>query len=310
MFYPEKKLCNFMAWVSSLWKFSRPHTIIGTSLSVLALYLISLATSNSAFSGLNLESMLIAWMVCLCGNVYIVGLNQLTDVEIDRINKPHLPIASGEFSISQGRWIIGITGVFAIAVSALSGMWLFVTVAISLLLGTAYSLPPIRLKQFPFLAAFCILTVRGIVVNLGLFLHFSRQFQVQEVITSNIWTLTLFIFLFTTAIAIFKDVPDLEGDKKYNIATFTLILGKSKVFNISRSVITLCYLGMVGAGIFWLNSINARFFVSYHLILLALLWWRSREVDLEQKSAIASFYQFIWKLFFLEYLLFPLACFL
>ena len=299
-----------MTWVSSLWKFSRPHTIIGTSLSVLALYLISLATSNSAFSGLNLEPMLIAWMVCLCGNVYIVGLNQLTDVDIDRINKPHLPLASGEFSITQGRWIIGITGVLAIAVSALSGMWLFATVAISLLLGTAYSLPPIRLKQFPFLAAFCILTVRGIVVNLGIFLHFSDKFQGEEVITSNIWTLTLFIFLFTIAIAIFKDVPDLEGDKKYNIATFTLILGKSTVFNISRSVITLCYLGMVGAGIFWLSSINARFFISYHLILLALLWWRSREVDLEQKSAISSFYQFIWKLFFLEYLLFPLACFI
>ena len=299
-----------MAWVSSLWKFSRPHTIIGTSLSVLALYLISLATSNSAFSELNLEPMLIAWMVCLCGNVYIVGLNQLTDVEIDRINKPHLPLASGEFSITQGRWIIGITGVLAIAVSALSGMWLFATVAISLLLGTAYSLPPIRLKQFPFLAAFCILTVRGIVVNLGIFLHFSEKFQGEEVITSNIWTLTLFIFLFTIAIAIFKDVPDLEGDKKYNIATFTLILGKSTVFNLSRVVITLCYLGMVGAGIFWLSSINARFFISYHLILLALLWWRSREVDLEQKSAISSFYQFIWKLFFLEYLLFPLACFI
>ena len=299
-----------MAWIFSLWKFSRPHTIIGTSLSVWALYLITLATSNSGFSSSNLEPMLIAWLVCLCGNVYIVGLNQLTDVEIDRINKPHLPLAAGEFSLAQGGWIIGITGLVAIAVAALSGLWLFTTVAISLLIGTAYSVPPIRLKQFPLLAAFCILTVRGIVVNLGLFLHFSQKFTGEEVITSNIWVLTLFILLFTIAIAIFKDVPDLEGDKKYNISTFTLILGKSTVFNISRSVITLCYLGMIGAGIFWLNSINAVFFVSYHLILLGILWWRSRDVDLEEKSAIASFYQFIWKLFFLEYLLFPLACWL
>ena len=302
-----------MAWISSLWKFSRPHTIIGTSLSVLALYLISLATGNSSqslFSGLNLGLIIAAWIACLCGNVYIVGLNQLTDVEIDRINKPHLPLASGEFSLPQGRWIIGITGFLAIAVSALSGWWLFATVVISLSIGTAYSVPPIRLKQFPFFAAFCILTVRGIVVNLGLFLHFSQKFQFEEVITANVWTLTLFILLFTIAIAIFKDVPDLEGDQQYNIATFTLILGKSTVFNISRSVITLCYLGMVNAGIFWLHSINAGFFVSYHLILLALLWWRSRAVDLEEKSAIASFYQFIWKLFFLEYLLFPLACFM
>jgi homogentisate phytyltransferase/homogentisate geranylgeranyltransferase len=67
---------------------------------------------------------------------------------------------------------------------------------------------------------------------------------------------------------------------------------------------------MVIAGVFWLNSLNAVFFITYHLILLGLLWWRSQKVDLEQKSAIADFYQFIWKLFFLEYLLFPLACFL
>ena len=299
-----------MIWAYSLWKFSRPHTIIGTSLSVLALYLISLATTNSAVSGLNLEQMSAVWLACSCGNVYIVGLNQLTDVEIDRINKPHLPLAAGEFSLRQGQWIIGFTGGLAILIAVLSGVWLLAVVTISLIIGTAYSLPPIRLKQFPFFAALCILTVRGVIVNLGLFLHFTQKFQGTELLNLNIEILTLFILLFTIAIAIFKDVPDLEGDKKYNISTFTLILGKSTVFNISRSVITICYLGMVGAGILGLNGINSGFFMVYHLILLVLMWWRSREVDLAQKSDITSFYQFIWKLFFLEYLLFPLACFI
>ncbi|NER52017.1 MAG: homogentisate phytyltransferase, partial [Symploca sp. SIO1A3] len=39
-------------------------------------------------------------------------------------------------------------------------------------------------------------------------------------------------------------------------------------------------------------------------------WWRSYNVDLQEQKAIASCYQFIWKLFFLEYLLFPIACLL
>ncbi len=299
-----------MISASSLWKFSRPHTIIGTSLSVLALYIISLATSNSGISGLNLAQMLAVWVACLCGNVYIVGLNQLTDVEIDRINKPHLPLAAGEFSLKQGQLIVGITGVLAIMIAALSGVWLLAVVAVSLIIGTAYSLPPLRLKQFPLFAALCILTVRGVIVNLGIFLHFTQKFQGIELLNFNIEILTLFILLFTIAIAIFKDVPDLEGDKKYHISTFTLILGKSTVFNISRGVISICYLGMVGAGIVGLNGINSSFFIIYHLILLGLLWWRSRAVDLAEKSDITSFYQFIWKLFFLEYLLFPMACFI
>ena len=299
-----------MISASNLWKFSRPHTIVGTSLSVLALYIISLATANSGISGVNLAQMLAVWVACLCGNIYIVGLNQLTDVEIDRINKPHLPLAAGEFSLKQGQLIVGITGVLAIVLAALSGFWLLAVVTVSLIIGTAYSLPPIRLKQFPLFAALCILTVRGVIVNLGIFLHFTQKFQGTESLNFNIEILTLFILLFTIAIAIFKDVPDLEGDKKYNISTFTLILGKSTVFNISRAVITLCYLGMVGAGILGLNGINSRFFIIYHLILLGLLWWRSNAVDLAEKSDISSFYQFIWKLFFLEYLLFPLACFI
>ena len=299
-----------MTWAFKLWKFSRPHTIIGTSLSVFALYFIALATTSNRISLTNLEQMLAVWLACLCGNVYIVGLNQLWDIEIDRINKPNLPLASGEFSLQQGKWIVGITGCLGLIVAFGAGNWLFATVVISLIIGTAYSVPPIRLKQFPLFAAFCILTVRGIVINLGLFLHFSDKFDSQEALNPYVWTLTLFILFFTIAIAIFKDVPDLEGDKKYNIITFTLVIGKSAVFNISRGVITICYLGTIFAGIFWLNSINLTIFVSCHLILLGLLWWRSQNVDLEQKNAIADFYQFIWKLFFLEYLLFPAACFL
>lgn len=299
-----------MTWAKSLWKFSRPHTIIGTSLSVLALYLISLTTTNSNISLVNLEQMLAVWFACLCGNVYIVGLNQLYDIEIDRINKPDLPLAAGEFTVRQGQTIVAMTGCLSLLVAALSGIWLLATVAVSLVIGTAYSAPPIRLKRFPLWAAFCILTVRGVIVNLGLFLHYGNKLNGNEVLNPYVWTLTLFILLFTVAIAIFKDVPDLEGDKQYNIKTFSLVIGKTAVFNLSRGVITVCYFGMMLAGLFWLTSLNVSFFVSSHIVLLGLLWWRSRDVDLEEKTAIADFYQFIWKLFFLEYLLFPLACFI
>lgn len=299
-----------MNWVKSFWQFSRPHTIIGTSLSVLALYFISLATTVTQINSVNLEQMIAVWFACLCGNVYIVGLNQLYDIEIDRVNKPELPLASGEFTVGQGKVIVGIAGCLSVVIAAFSGIWLLATVATSVIIGTAYSVPPIRLKQFPFWAAFCILTVRGVIVNIGLFLHYGDKLNGREVLNPYVWTLTLFILLFTVAIAIFKDVPDLEGDKQYNINTFTLVIGKPAVFNLSRGVITVCYFGMIAAGLFWLTALNVSFFVASHVILLGLLWWRSRDVDLEQKSAIADFYQFIWKLFFAEYLLFPIACFI
>lgn len=296
--------------LSSLWKFSRPHTIIGTSLSILAIYLIAIATTEASINYTNFINMLSVWIACLCGNVYIVGLNQLVDVDIDKINKPSLPLASGEFSLKQGRFIVLISGILSLLISAFLGFWSFITIAISLIIGTTYSLPPIRLKRFPLLAAFCIFTVRGVIVNLGFFLHFSQQLTGKEFVNLPIEILTLFIVIFTVAIAIFKDVPDMKGDEKYEIKTFSLLLGKEAIFIISLATIITGYLGIIIGSYFIRFSINYSWLIIGHLILLGLLLVRSKKVNLEKKENISSFYQFIWKLFFLEYLLFPSAFFL
>ena len=317
-------------WLHAFWKFSRPHTVIGTSLSVLGLYLIEIAAMKGGgeLGGTfgdkgqwGVESHVYAlihtlwqlagsWIACLCGNVYIVGLNQLEDVEIDRINKPRLPLAAGEFSQVEAQIIVGVTGILALLLAWLMGPFLFGMVGISLAIGTAYSLPPIRLKRFPFWAALCIFTVRGAIVNLGLFLHFSWMWQGTQSIPSSVWGLTLFVLVFTFVIAILKDIPDIEGDRQYHITTLTIQLGQQAVFNIARWVLTVCYLGMVVAGVFWLPSVNPVLLIPTHLVALGLMWWQSLKVDLQDKAAIAQFYQFIWKLFFLEYLIFPAACLL
>nr|MDZ8020813.1 homogentisate phytyltransferase [Nostoc sp. SerVER01] len=310
-------------WLYAFWKFSRPHTIIGTSLSVLGLYLIAVAVSGVNYAdamnhtdAMNRVStsyllpLLGAWISCLCGNVYIVGLNQLEDVEIDKINKPHLPLASGEFSRKTGQLIVAFTGILGLIVAWLTGPFLLGMVAISLAIGTAYSLPPIRLKQFPFWAALCIFSVRGTIVNLGLYLHYSWAFHQSQTIVPAVWALTLFILVFTFAIAIFKDIPDMEGDRLYNISTFTIELGAQAVFNLALWVITVCYLGIIVVAVLGVASLNPIFVVVTHLGLLVWMWLRSLKVDLEDKTAIAEFYQFIWKLFFIEYLIFPIACLL
>ncbi|MEC4986220.1 MAG: homogentisate phytyltransferase [Oscillatoria sp. PMC 1068.18] len=307
---PKSLFREPFAWLYSLWKFSRPHTIIGTSLSILALYAIAVALTRNTITVTNLLYLFGAWIACLCGNVYIVGLNQLEDIAIDEINKPHLPVAAGEFTPKQATRIVAICGILALILAAGLGFWLLATVGISLIIGTAYSLPPIRLKRFPFFAALCIFSVRGVIVNVGLFFYFSKVFGYSEYLPLEVWTLTVFIVVFTVAIAIFKDVPDMEGDKQFNITTFTLLLGKATIFNLTRGIITVCYLGTISAGVFWLNNVNLPFLTLTHLSLLGLLWWRSQNVDLQSKPEIASFYQFIWKLFFLEYLIFPVVCFL
>lgn len=253
-----------------------------------------------------LPTIALALAACLCGNLYIVGLNQIEDVAIDRINKPHLPLASGEYSYRQAVAIVSIAGILALVLAGIGGGYLLATVGISLIIGTAYSLPPVRLKRFPFWASLCILSVRGAIVNLGLFLYFHQGLPIP----SPVWTLTGFILVFTFAIAIFKDVPDLEGDRQYHISTLTLKLGQVAVFKLARWVLTACYLGIIAAALVGISGSQPFILIATHLVILAVLWQRSVRVNLQDKRSISRFYQFIWKLFFLEYLLFPIACWL
>ena len=51
-------------------------------------------------------SLMQALIPALLMNICIVGLNQIFDVPIDRINKPYLPLASGEFSMRMGASLV------------------------------------------------------------------------------------------------------------------------------------------------------------------------------------------------------------
>lgn len=320
---PQGKRLRFtqapLTWLYALWKFWRPHTVIGTSLSVVGITAIALANlgrGNLPAIGVLLDVLGITVAACLLGNLYIVGLNQLEDIAIDRVNKPHLPLAAGEFSAADGGLIVAIAGLSAIGLALLGGPWLLATVGLSLAIGTAYSLPPVRLKRFPFWASVCILSVRGAIVNLGLFLHISDRLGLPLTIPGTVWALTAFILLFSIAIALFKDIPDIEGDRQYGISTLSVKLGQRAVFNVARGILTACYLGMVLAAP-WLMGTDRLFLAGSHLLVLALLWWMSLRVPHgsmttmgHRKLAYPQFYQFIWKLFFLQYLLFPLACWL
>jgi len=294
-----------MNFLRNFIRFSRLHTIIGTSLSITTLYGLALAFSD--FQDLKLGIWALTLLSCLGANVYIVGLNQLTDVEIDRINKPYLPLASGAFSIPLGRTIIAVSVCIALAIALYLGKFLLLTVVLSLFLGTLYSLPPVRLKRFHFWAAFCIIAVRGLIVNLLLFLHFHSTINGKIELPPIIWLLTGTIFVYSVVIAWFKDIPDMKGDQQYKINTLTLRLGAKKVFYIGNALLTAVYLGLIVVPLNFSLHLETTFFVLMHLFLLSVLWILNSRVKLRSQISVRRYYQGIWILFFLEYIIFATA---
>ncbi len=294
-----------MKWIKAFIKFTRPHTIVGTILSISMLYLIAFSFSDQ--SDLHVTAYLFTIISCLCANIYIVGLNQITDIEIDKINKPWLPLAAGEYSKSTAWIIILVSAVISFGIAVYFGGYLLLTVLMSLFLGTIYSLPPIRLKQYYFWAAFCIIAIRGLTVNIFLFLHFQMLMSGLRNLPALILLLTATIFIYSVAIAWFKDVPDMEGDKHFRIKTLTLRMGARKVFYFGNSLLGGSILLLILSPFVLSMPVNLRLFIPMHIFLILVLVAGMISVQLENKSSFRRFYLLIWFLFFLEYITFGLS---
>ncbi|RMG38754.1 MAG: homogentisate phytyltransferase [Methanobacteriota archaeon] len=294
--------------ISALIRFSRPHTVIGTILSITTLYI--LATTHYGISlSAKFDTLLWALISCLGANIFIVGLNQITDIEIDRINKPELPLASGTLAVTHAKWITGISLLVSVAIAGVQGPFLFMTVLISLIIGSIYSLPPFRLKRFYFWAAASIFTIRGIVVNLLMFLHFSSFLDAQPTIPFHIWILTGFFFGLSLVIAWFKDIPDVQGDRLFQIRTLSVVIGSNKVFYLGLGVLTLWMVGLIYFSVVGLGELNGFILGIGNLVLLGALWLKGLKTTPTRKKLMREYYQFLWRIFFLEYILFALSAF-
>ncbi|XP_062102245.1 homogentisate phytyltransferase 1, chloroplastic-like [Humulus lupulus] len=170
---PKNVLNSVKDSLDAFYRFSRPHTVIGTALSIVSVSLLAVEKLTD-FSPLFFAGMLEAVAAAFLMNIYIVGLNQLYDIDIDKVNKPYLPLASGEYSIQTGVMIVTSFFVLSFGLGWIVGSWpLFWALFISFALGTAYSInvPLLRWKRSALVAAMCILAVRAVIVQLSFFLH-------------------------------------------------------------------------------------------------------------------------------------------
>lgn len=204
--------------LQALYKFTRPHTIRGTILASIAGTIRALIDTPGAIARANWSHMLpralLGMVALLLGNAFIVGINQIYDKSIDEMNKPFLPVASGEMS-KRFAWMTvvcsGLAGPFL--VHALFPPLLFQLYAFGMLLGGIYSVPPIRTKRNPILAGLTIATVRGFLLNFGVYYAVKDAIGAAFVWSPKVAFIARFMTCFATVIAVTKDLPDVEGDK-------------------------------------------------------------------------------------------------
>lgn len=303
-FNSKIKINSVMISLQTLWKFSRPHTLIGTTVSIIGIYLLVI-NKFAYFSAINLQILVFALLAMWLGNIYITGLNQITDLEIDKINKPHLPLVSGKMTFFEAKIVVIITGILSLVFSWIINIFLGLTLLLGLCIGTAYSLPPIRLKRIPYLASLSIFTVRGVVVNFGIYLFFKDSLGEPLFFSLDIIFLTCFISMLSLAISLLKDIPDITGDSIFNISTFSVKYGRKNIFFLSTAILIFDYVFSIVFGFIYSQFWNFELMSVTQGILLIILLFQVRGTNLENRPSITQFYMFVWELFYIEYLLLP-----
>ena len=292
------------AKLGGLWLFTRPHAFIGTCIEALALYILALSAANSAeFSGF-----VVCFLAIIAMHIYGMGVNQLADMEVDRINKPFLPLISGSISITEGKWITFATGVIALIIGSIYSLHLLGTLTLLMFMLTTYSLPPTHFKNHWLSAALVIALSRSLIFGAGYFFVFTDGLSPKEWPPLAVGLLG-FIFVFTGIIALTKDVPDLKGDRKFAIQSLASLLGEEKTLKLGFGVLLSLFIatGLLGClGVFgnsWL------IFAIGHTLQIALLTHYFRRVNHSRHKELVSYYMSLWNLFYIEFGIFVLASF-
>ena len=151
------------------------------------------------------------------------ALNQIYDLEIDRVNKPRRPLPSGRMSIADA-WMF--TG--AAYVAALILAWLvapggrhecFWVVVIATVITFLYSMPPFRTKRFGIWANVTIAIPRGVLLKV------AGWSAVKTIVGVEPWFIGAIFGLFLLGASTTKDFADMEGDARGGCRTLPIVYG-------------------------------------------------------------------------------------
>uniref|UniRef100_A0A7V0Z759 Prenyltransferase n=1 Tax=candidate division WOR-3 bacterium TaxID=2052148 RepID=A0A7V0Z759_UNCW3 len=164
----------------------------------------------------------------LMSGVYI--LNQITDIETDRLNKK-LFILSGNFiPVKNAYTEMFLLWGIALFFSWSFGLPFFIIMLCSLLLGLFYSLPPIKLKGKPFFDTLS----NGFGYGM---LNFIAGWLMQKDFESRVFIIFLPYFLSICAVFVNTTIVDIEGDKGSGEITTSVFLGEKFSYMVSSALI-------------------------------------------------------------------------
>ena len=215
------------------------------------------------------------------------ALNQIYDLEIDRVNKPKRPLPSGRVTIGEA-WIFTIVTYAAALVLA----WLvapggrhecFWIVMAAVVCTWLYSVPPWRTKRLGIWANVTVAIPRGVLLKV------SGWSAVKTVMGPEAWYLGAIFGLFLLGATTTKDFADMEGDRRGGCRTLPIQYGVTRAaWMISPSFVIPFLMINAGAmagvltGHFWLLQLLGALMTVYGIYVCYLMLRRPEELAVEE----------------------------
>lgn len=272
----------------SLWlELSRPFTLVAPALGVVSGAITAAgAEPRDDWNAALLTYTVIGALMAMVLNAANNALNQIYDLEIDRVNKPQRPLTSGRLSIRDAwvfTWLMYAAALILAWFVAPGGrhecFWIVVLATIATFV---YSCPPLRTKQRGIWANVTIAIPRGVLLKV------AGWSSVKTIWGTEPWFIGAIFGLFLLGASTTKDFADMEGDARGGCRTLPILYGiKRAAWMISPSFVLPWILISYGAfagiltGHFWLLQTLAAAMTLYGAYVCYLMLRRPEELAID-----------------------------
>lgn len=245
-----------------LLELSRPFTLVAPALGFASGAATAAgAAPREAWSPDLLIYPLIGLVMAAVLNAASNALNQIYDLEIDRVNKPKRPLPSGRLTIRDA-WIFTLVAYVVALVLA----WFvepggrhecFWIVVVATAITVLYSVPPLRTKRLGIWANVTIAIPRGVLLKV------AGWSAVKTIVGTEPWFIGGIFGLFLLGASTTKDFADMDGDARGGCRTLPIIYGvRRAAWIISPSFVVPFVLIAVGT---WAHILTGRALLLYML---------------------------------------------
>jgi 4-hydroxybenzoate polyprenyltransferase len=277
-----------MARWSTYLEFGRPFTLIAPALGVVSGAVTAAgAAPREPWSWALVVYPLLGALMAAVLNAGNNALNQIYDLEIDRVNKPKRPLPAGMLTIREAWLFTAVTYAIALVLAWLIApggrrecFWIVLAAVVCTYL---YSVPPLRTKRLGIWANVTIAVPRGLLLKV------AGWSTVKTVIGLEPWYIGAIFGLFLLGASTTKDFADMEGDRRGGCRTLPIQYGVTRAaWMISPSFVVPFLMINAGAsarvltGSFWLLQALGALMTVYGVYVCYLMLRRPEELAVEE----------------------------